>query len=76
MPAPSFRIGMSVACSPLDPTTPTTTEVRARFLSFLGQPPVIDLVRELTALGDGLAWRARDDNPRHNFAAVLSLPDT
>ena len=75
-PPPSFRIGMSVACSPLDPTTPTTTEVRARFLSFLGQPPVIDLVRELTALGDGLAWRARDDNPRHNFAAVLSLPNT
>ena len=73
---PSVRIGMSVACSPLDPATPTTSEVRARFLSFLGQPPVMDLVRELTTLSDGLAWRARDDNPRHNFAAILSLPDT
>jgi hypothetical protein len=73
---PSFRIGMSLACSPLDPAAPTTSEVRARFLSFLSQPPVMDIVRELTALGDGLAWRARDDNPRHNFAATLSLPDS
>ena len=72
---PSVRIGMSVACSPLDPATPATSEVRARFLSFLRQHPVMDLVRELTALSDGLAWRARDDNPRHNFAAVLSLPN-
>jgi hypothetical protein len=75
-PPPSFRIGMSMPCSPLDPATPTTSEVRARFLSFLGQPPAMDLIRELTTLGDGLAWRARDDNPRHNFAAILSLPDT
>jgi hypothetical protein len=73
---PSFRIGMSLACSPLDPAAPTTSEVRARFLGFLSQPPVMDLVRELTTLGDGLAWRARDDNPRHNFAAILSLPDS
>jgi hypothetical protein len=73
---PSFRIGISVACSPLDPAAPTTSEVRARFLSFLGQPPVMDLVRELTTLGGGVAWRARDDNPRHNFAAILSLPDS
>jgi hypothetical protein len=73
---PSVRIGMSVACSPLDPATPTTSEVRARFLSFLGQQPVMDLVRELTTLSDGLAWRAPDDNPRHNFTAILSLPDT
>jgi len=35
-PPPSFRIGMSMPCSPLDPATPTTSEVRARFLSFLG----------------------------------------
>jgi len=75
-PPPSFRIGMSMPCSPLDPAAPTISEVRARFLSFLGQPPAMDLIRELTTLGDGLAWRARDDNPRHNFAAILSLPDT
>lgn len=67
---------MSVACSPLASATPTTSEVRSGFLSLLGQPPVMDLVRELTALGDGLAWRARDENPRHNFAAILGLPDT
>ena len=73
---PSVRIGMSVACAPLEPAMPTTSEVRAKFLSYLGQPPVMDLVRELTALGDGLAWQPRDDNPRHNFAAILSLPHT
>jgi hypothetical protein len=53
-PPPSFRIGMSVACSPLDPATPTTSEVRARFLSFLGRSPAMDLIRELTTVGDGL----------------------
>jgi hypothetical protein len=73
---PSFRIGMKVACSSLDPGAPTTTEIRANFLSFLGQPPVMDLVRGLTPLDDGLTWRARDDNPRHNFAAVLCLQDS
>ncbi|MGO9295139.1 MAG: hypothetical protein ACLP52_14910 [Streptosporangiaceae bacterium] len=50
--------------------------MRAKFLNYLDRPPVMDLVRELTALGDGLAWQPRDDNPRHNFAAILSLPHT
>lgn len=73
--SPSVRIGMRVACAPLDPSTPTTSEVRARFLAFLGHPQILDLIGELTTLNEGVAWRAWDDNPRHNFAAILSSPD-
>jgi hypothetical protein len=75
-PPPSVRIGMMVACSPLDPLTPPTSEIRAKLLAFLGQPPLIDLVRSLTDVREGLAWRAWDDNPRFNFGAILSPPDS
>jgi hypothetical protein len=34
----------------------------------------MDLVRELTDVGPGATWTARDDNPRLNFGAILGLP--
>jgi hypothetical protein len=73
-PPPSVRIGMMVACTELDAQTPPTSDIRARFVSFLGQPPTMDLVRGLTEVDPGLSWLAFDDNPRHNFAAILSRP--
>lgn len=75
-PLPSVRIGMMVACSPLDPLAPPTAEIRAKLLSFLGQSPVMDLVRSLTYDYQGRVWIAWDDNPRFNFGAILSLPDS
>lgn len=74
-PPPSVRIGMMVACSPLDPLSPPTAEIRSKLLSFLGQSPVMDLVRSLTSDHQGLVWRAWDDNPRFSFGAILSPPD-
>jgi hypothetical protein len=74
-PPPSVRIGVMVACSLLDPAA-STSDLRARFLSFLDQPPVMDLVRELTEIGEGAVWTARDDNPPFNFGAVLAPPHT
>jgi hypothetical protein len=72
---PSVRIGLKLACAQLD-TTASTSDLRAKFLRFLGQPPVMDLVRELTEVGQGATWRARDDNPPFNFGAVFALPDS
>jgi hypothetical protein len=72
---PSVRIGTRVACAQLDAAA-STSDLRAKFLRFLGQPPVMDLVRELTEIGGGAIWTARDDTPPFNFGAVLAPPDT
>ena len=74
-PPSSVRIGMMVACGQLGGAA-STSHLRAKFLRFLGQPPVMDLVRELTEIGEGVIWTARDDNPPFNFGAVLAPPDT
>lgn len=74
-PPPSVRIGMMVACAQLDARA-STSDLRARFLRFLGQPPVMDLVRDLAEVSEGAAWTARDDNPPFNFGAVLAPPGT
>ena len=36
-PPPSVRIGMMALCSQLDPVSPQTSEIPAKFLTFLGQ---------------------------------------
>jgi hypothetical protein len=72
---PSVRIGLKLACAQLDAAA-STSDLRAKFLRFLGQPPVMDLVRELTEIGRGATWTARDDNPPFNFGAVFAVPDT
>jgi len=71
-PPPSVRVGLSIACAQLEATA-STSDLRAKFLRFLGQPAVMDLVRELTEISPGATWTARDDNPPFNFGAVLSL---
>lgn len=74
-PPPSVRIGMMVACAQLAAAA-STSDLRAKFLRFLRQPPVMDLVRELTEIGKDMIWTARDDNPPFNFGAVLAPPGT
>ena len=68
-PQPSVRIGMMVGSSPLDPVAPPTSEIRAKFLGFLGQSRLMDLVRALTDVRESVVWRAWDDNPRFSFGA-------
>lgn len=70
-PPPSVRVGVIIASSELDPENPDTAEVRRRFLSFLSQPEIMDLIRELTDVGTA-SWQARNENPRFNFGAVLT----
>jgi hypothetical protein len=73
-PPPSLRVGIVIASSELDPETPETIEVRARFLNFLGQPEVMNFISELTDVGRA-SWRARNENPRFNFGAILTSGD-
>lgn len=73
---PSVRIAMMVGCSPLDPVAPMTSEIRAKFLGFLGQSRQMDLVRTLTDVRQTAVWRAWDDSPRFSFGAILSPPDS
>jgi hypothetical protein len=75
-PPPSVRIGMMVGCSALDPVAPPTSEIRAKFLGFLGQSRLMDLVRALTDVRESVVWRAWDDNPRFGFGAILCPPDS
>jgi len=69
---PSVRIGMRMACAQIDPATATST-LRARFREFLGRPPVMELLRELTEVGDAV-WTPRNENPPFNFGAILAPP--
>jgi hypothetical protein len=68
---PSMRIGIVIGCSELDQEKPETAEVRARFLAFLDRSEVMDFIRELTQV-DSASWQPRNENPRFNFAAVLT----
>jgi hypothetical protein len=74
-PRPPFvRIGALVTCDPLG-DAPTTSDLRDRFLAFLGSKPVSDLIRKLTYVGDNLSWRSYASNGRINNEAVLTNSD-
>lgn len=72
---PSVRIGVKVASAHLDARAPTS-DLRAKFLRFLGQPAVMGLLRELTIVSADVTWTARDDNPPFNLGAVLTQSGT
>lgn len=68
---PSVRIGMVVACSPLGPK-PATSELRSRFLSFLGWAPVMRLIAALSHTDASVAWASWGGHGRINLEAVLT----
>ena len=70
----SLRIGIVIACGEIPRDSPPTSSIRASFLAFLGKPDIMDLVAELTDV-TGKTWKARDERPRFNFAAVLAGDD-
>ena len=69
-PPPSMRIGIVVPCEPLG-SEPTTSDIRASFLTFLHSQPVRDVLEGLTAFNPDAVWTARDGHGRFNFGAVL-----
>jgi hypothetical protein len=72
--SPFVRIGILVACDPLG-EAPTTSDLRDNFLSFLRRPPIWNLVKGLTYVGDNLSWRSYASNGRFLNEAVLTYSD-
>lgn len=71
---PSVRIGLRLACSPIPPDQPSTSELRHAMLRVLSQPTITGFVTELTHI-EGLKWQSRDCHGRHNQGAVLTNGD-
>lgn len=72
---PSIRLGVVLACDRLPADTPSTSELRARFLRFLDQPAIADLLADLTHVPADAAWRSWSGNGRHSLCAVLPDAD-
>lgn len=73
-PPPSMRIGAVVPCKPLG-STPSTSNIRAGFLSFLHRQPVNDVLAELATVNPDDKWTPWDGHGRFNFGAVLGSGD-
>ena len=68
---PTVRAAALVACSPLGPQPPTS-ELRSRFLSFLGGSPVMELITPMSHTGASTSWTAWGGRGRFNLEAVLT----
>lgn len=72
---PSVKIGMLVACQPIDPAS-SGTELRARFLEFLNSAAVSALVEALTNGQPGMSWKnLAGHGPRTLEAALTASQD-
>lgn len=73
---PSVKIGMLVACQPIDPATGGGTELRARFLAFLSSPAIRAVIEALTIIEPGMSWKnLAGHGPRTLEAALTSSQD-
>lgn len=68
---PSMRIGMRIACSPIESERPATPELRRALKRFLARPAVTDLIADFVHV-DNLAWGSWGTSARNNLAAVLT----
>lgn len=65
-----MRIGTVVASAPLG-STPSTSELRSRFMDFLGASPVGGLVTELSQTPKGQRWQPLAGRGRINLQAEM-----
>jgi hypothetical protein len=68
---PSLRLGLRVACSPLDSVRPSTSEIRRAFLRVLDSPVITQFIAGVTDTS-GSTWTSWEGNGRHNLAAVFA----
>jgi len=67
----TVRVGVSLSCSPLPATRPDTSDVRKRFLEFLGHLPITDLVMALSPIGRDTRWEKWAGHCRTNHEAMI-----
>jgi hypothetical protein len=69
------KIGMQVACKPMDPSS-SGTELRAKFAAFLNSPAIRQLVVALTHVDPEMSWKnMAGHGPRNLEAALTAGPD-
>jgi hypothetical protein len=68
---PSVKIGMLVACQPIDPAS-SGTELRANFLAFLNSAAVRALVEALTDVAPNMSWKNLAGHGPRTLEAVLT----
>jgi hypothetical protein len=71
---PSVKIGMLLACQPIDPTS-GGTELRAKFVAFLQTEPVRNLIAALTHVDPGMSWKSLAGNGPRTLEAALTASD-
>jgi len=71
---PSIKIGLLVACGPVDPSS-GGSELRAKFLSFLNSPAVRRLIGSLTLVAPGASWKNLAGHGPRTLEAALTLGD-
>lgn len=72
---PSVKVGMLVACRPIDPPA-SGSELRAKFISFLNSEPVRQFVGALTHVARDASWKnLAGHGPRTLKAALTAGED-
>ena len=71
---PSIKIGLLVACRPVDPSS-GGSELRARFLSLLNSSAVRQLIGSLTFVPSGASWKNMAGHGPRTLEAALTVGD-
>lgn len=72
---PSIKIGILMACQPIDPTV-SGTELRAKFAAFMATEPVGKLIGSLTDLDSNMSWRNLAGNGPRVLEAALTAGES
>ena len=71
---PSVKIGILVACQPIDLAV-SGTELRAKFAAFLVTEPVRKLIGALTEVDGGMSWKSLAGNGPRMLEAALTASE-
>jgi hypothetical protein len=74
IPPAIVTLGLRLASDPLG-TELSASELRAAFLGFLGRPPMLSLVNQITAIPGDACWSSYGGNGRLMLGAILGDPD-
>ena len=71
---PSVKLGMLVACGPIDSSS-SGTELRGQFAAFLGSDSVCEVVAALTSVPPGASWKNLAGHGPRTLEAALTAKD-
>jgi pimeloyl-ACP methyl ester carboxylesterase len=71
---PSVKIGMLVACKPIDPSS-SGSELRAKFIAFLNSADVRQIIEALTHVASDMSWKNLAGHGPRTLEAALTAGD-